>query len=64
MCKHGVVLLTEMETLSTVKNMLVKKFVYLAMGGENALNLQQHLPHLSNPLLIRRHAVGLRRGDV
>ena len=27
-CKHGVVLLTEMETLSTVKDMLVKKFVY------------------------------------
>ncbi len=39
-CKHGVVLLTEMKTLPTVKNMLVKKFVYLAMGVENALNLQ------------------------
>jgi len=36
----------------------------MAIGAENALNLQKHLPHLPNPLLIRRHAAGLRRGAV
>jgi len=36
----------------------------MAIGAENALNLQKHLPHLSNPLLIRRHAVRLRRGVI